>query len=138
MDRARYCLEQIEIHLQGQHVELLPAGSDSVHIEHIIPQKIEGRQAVKEFGDWPAYLGANAKAKHHKYLFKIGNLTLFAGPLNISASNNPYARKKEAYKKSAFKITKSQPTKFKDFRFAQVDKRSAEFAKLAVKIWPIP
>lgn len=138
MDRARYCLEQFELHQQGQYVELMPVGSDSVHIEHIIPQKIEGRQAKAEYGDWPTYLGANAKAKHGKYLFRMGNLTLFAGPLNIGASNNPYSRKKEAYKRSAFKITKSLPTKYADFRFAQVDKRSAEMAKLAVKIWPMP
>jgi hypothetical protein len=138
MDRARYCLEQFELHLQGRYVELVPAGSDSVHIEHIIPQKIEGRQVKAEIGDWPSYLGTNAKTKHRKYLFRIGNLTLFAGELNISASNNPYGKKKPAYKQSAFKITKLLPTKYPSFRFAQVDKRSAELAKLAVKVWPSP
>jgi len=138
MDRARYCLEQFELHQQGRYVELVPVGSDSVHIEHIIPQKIQGRWAKNEFGDWPTYLGPNANAKHGKYLWRIGNLTLFAGPLNIGASNNPYARKAAAYKQSAFKITKSLPVKYSTFRFAQVDKRSAELAKLAVKIWPLP
>jgi hypothetical protein len=138
MDRARYCLEQIELHQQGAYVELVPIGSDSVHIEHIIPQKIDGRQPKKEFGDWPTYLGANSKSKHGKYLWRIGNLTLFSGELNIEASNNPYGNKKTAYKKSAFKITQSLPKKFTEFRFAQVEKRSADLAKLALKIWPVP
>jgi hypothetical protein len=138
MDRARYCLEQIELYQQGRYVELVPVGSDAVHIEHIIPQKIEGKRAKIEFGDWPTYLGANAKARHGKYLWRIGNLTLFAGPLNCSASNNPYVRKTTAYKQSAFKITKSLPAKYPAFRYAQVDIRSAELAKLAVKVWPSP
>ena len=137
MDRARYCLEQFELHHQGKYLELHPAGSDSVHIEHIIPQKITSKNAKAEFGDWPSYLGANAATRHRKYLPRIGNLTLFAGVLNIGASNNPYARKKQAYKESAFKLTGHLPTRYADFRFAQVDKRSDEFAKLATTLWPI-
>lgn len=138
IDRARYCLEQIEIHQQGDHLELIPVGPDMVHIEHIIPRKIKTKRAKEEFGDWPAYLGANSEAKHPQFVSRIGNLTLFSGTLNIGASNNPYKRKKVAYVNSAIKITKSLPIDYRAFKFRQVMKRSAKFAELAVKLWPAP
>jgi hypothetical protein len=138
IDRARYCLEQFELNRQGQHPELLVAGPDTVHVEHIIPIKIKTKKAKDEFGDWPTYLGAGAETKHPHLVSKLGNLTLFAGPLNIGASNNPYERKKAAYLCSAIKLTNTLPSEFPEFRFDQVEKRSTEFAKLALKLWPIP
>ena len=54
---------------------------------------------------------------HPDYVSRIGNLTLFAGPLNIGASNNPYDRKKTAYKNSAIKLTNSLPAEYPEFRF---------------------
>lgn len=38
IDRARYCLEQLELSKHGKHAELQVLGSDDVHVEHIIPQ----------------------------------------------------------------------------------------------------
>jgi hypothetical protein len=138
IERARYCLEQIELHQHGKYPELFVGGPDVVHVEHIIPQKIKTRKAKDLFGDWPTYLGSKSDLLHPKYVGRIGNLTLFAGPLNIGASNNPYARKKAAYSDSAIKMTQSLPRKFPEFRFKQVDKRAEEFASLAVKLWPMP
>ena len=109
-----------------------------MHVEHIIPQKIKAKKAKEEFGDWPAYLGPKSELLHPKYVGRIGNMTLFAGPLNIGASNNPYERKKAAYSDSAIKMTQSLPNEFPEFRFEQVDERSREFAALAVKLWPMP
>lgn len=94
IDRARYCLEQFEMKKHGNFSEIKIEGPENVHVEHIIPQKITTRNAKQQFGDWTTYLGTNADAKHSKYVGRIGNLTLFAGPLNIGASNNPYERKK--------------------------------------------
>jgi hypothetical protein len=138
IERARYCLEQFELNRQGEHQELLVGGPDTVHVEHIVPLKIKTKRAKEEFGDWPSYLGAGAEAKHPHFVSRIGNLTLFAGALNISASNNPYERKKPAYLSSAIKLTNTLPTEFPEFRFEQVEKRSANFANLALKLWPIP
>jgi uncharacterized protein with ParB-like and HNH nuclease domain len=42
------------------------------------------------------YLGSNSESQHPKFVDRIGNLTLFAGALNIGASNNPFVRKKAA------------------------------------------
>jgi hypothetical protein len=138
IERARYCMEQFELDRQGKHLELIVGGADIVHVEHIIPHKIKTKKAKDEFGDWPAYLGQGSETKHPHFVSRIGNLTLFAGALNIGASNNPYERKKAAYLNSAIKLTNSLPNELPDFRFEQVEKRSADFAELAVKLWPVP
>ena len=138
IERARYCLEQFELNEYGRYSELLVAGPDSVHVEHIIPIKIKTRKAKDEFGNWLEYLGEGAETKHPHFVSRIGNLTLFAGPLNIGASNNPYHRKKTAYLVSSLSLTKALPTKFPEFRFGQVEQRSADFADLAVTLWPVP
>jgi hypothetical protein len=92
IDRARYCLEQFEMVMHGTHQELLIGGTDLVHVEHIIPRKIKSKKAIEQQGDWPKYLGENATELHPRYVDRIGNLTLFAGVLNIKASNNPYEK----------------------------------------------
>lgn len=138
IERARYCLEQFEYQRQGRHLELIVGGPDSVHVEHIIPQKIKTKNVKKVFGDWAEYLGTKSEALHPDNVSRIGNLTLFAGPLNIGASNNPYERKKTAYKDSAIKLTNSLVEEYPEFKFEQVDDRSAKLSDLAVKLWPAP
>jgi hypothetical protein len=137
LDRARYCLERIEIQRHGNHSELLVSGPEDVHVEHIIPQKIKTKKARDEFGDWVAYLGENSEELHQKYVSMIGNLTLFAGQLNIVASNNPFASKKKEYKKSGIEITR-EPCELTAFKFKQVTTRSRELANIAVDLWPKP
>ncbi|MDF9833632.1 uncharacterized protein with ParB-like and HNH nuclease domain [Ereboglobus sp. PH5-5] len=138
IERARYCLTQFETLLQGDHLELLVGGPDIVHVEHIIPQKIRTKKSKDEFGDWVEYLGESALMEHEKYVSRIGNMTLFSGELNMIVSNNPYERKKTAYRRSSIKITNALPDDYSDFRFIDVEKRSRHFSELAVKIWPIP
>jgi hypothetical protein len=137
MDRARYILEQLELKRQGDYDELRVLGAEDVHVEHIVPQKIKTKKAKHEFGDWVEYLGERAELRHPQYVNRIGNLTLFAGPLNIGASNNPFARKKEAYEKSSILLTK-ELCGMSRFRFKNIDERSRSFADEAVMIWPIP
>lgn len=137
IDRARYCLEQIEAAKHGEHEELIVLGSDSVHVEHIIPQKIKTKKAKEEFGDWVTYLGVKAETLHPKYLARIGNLTIFSGTLNIGASNNPFGMKRQAYKESAIKLTQ-ELAKLSHFKFKNVDERSRTLAATAVELWPRP
>lgn len=137
INRARYCLEQIEMYLHGDYPELIPSGPDDVHVEHIVPQRIRGRRQVRQLGDWPTYLGNRAEDRHPRFVGRIGNLTLFAGELNTSASNNPYGRKKKAYKCSAFRLTKSLPTDYPRFRFPQIEARSKKLSDIAVELWPV-
>jgi Protein of unknown function (DUF1524) len=134
---ARDIALRIETTKHGDHDELLVLGADDVHVEHIMPQKIRTKKAKDEFGDWVAYLGKNAEDSHPKYVDRIGNLTLFAGSLNIGASNNPFGRKKRAYKESAILMTQELASK-SNFKFKDIDKRSHNLADIAVKHWPIP
>jgi hypothetical protein len=135
IDRARYCLEQIEVAKHGDENELQVLGAADVHVEHIMPQKIKTKKAKEEFGDWVSYLGKNAEELHPEYVSRIGNLTLFAGALNIGASNNPFARKKKAYKRSAILLTK-ELTNQREFTFKTIDQRSKVLAAAAVARWP--
>ena len=137
LDRARYCLEKIEASEQGSHEELVVLGGDSVHVEHVMPQKIRTKRARDQFGDWVVYLGDGAETLHQKYVSKIGNLTLFAGALNIAASNNPFDSKKREYQKSSIALTKHL-TSMIEFKFPQIENRSVELAARAVELWPIP
>lgn len=138
IDRARYCLEQFEHQRQGRHLELLVGATDTVQVEHIIPQKIKTKSAKRDFGDWTAYLGPKSESLHLEYVSRIGNLTLFAGALNKGVSNNPYQRKKEAYRESAIKLTSMLVEEYPEFRFEQVDDRSRKLATIAVSLWPMP
>lgn len=137
IDRARYCLEQFEMSKHGEHPELQVLGAEDVHVEHIIPQKIKTKKAKEEFGDWIEYLGDKAELHHQRYLSRIGNLTIFAGALNIGASNNPFHKKRQAYKESSIKLTQ-ELFKKSQFKFKDVEQRSKELAEIAVKLWPIP
>jgi hypothetical protein len=138
IERARYCLERIEENSHSHHDEIAVRGSDEVHVEHIIPQKINSKKKTKEpFEDWVSYLGEKAELAHPKQVSRIGNLTLFSGELNIVASNNPFLSKKQAYKKSGILLTQ-ELLKFPSFKFKQVEQRSRDLAKVAVGIWPAP
>ena len=137
LERARYCLERIEISKHGHHEELQVLGPDTVHVEHIIPQKIKTRRAREEYGDWIEYLGPRAEELHPDYVSRIGNLTIFSGTLNIGASNNPFKRKKSAYRESAIQLTR-ELLKMSRFKFKQVEERSEELADIALKLWTQP
>jgi hypothetical protein len=137
IDRARYCLEQIELTKHGDYSELDILGAESVHVEHIIPQKIKTAASRNQFGDWVSYLGEKSEILHPKLVGRIGNLTLFSGELNIEASNNPFLNKRKIYKNSAIQITKELST-LPSFKFRQVEERSKGLADIAVARWPSP
>jgi hypothetical protein len=137
IDRARYCLEQIELSKHGGYAELQVLGAADVHVEHIMPQKIKTKRAKEELGDWVEYLGEKAESLHPKYVSRIGNLTLFAGALNIGASNNPFLKKRHAYKESGIKLTQELISKTQ-FKFKDIDQRSKNLAEIAVGLWSMP
>lgn len=136
IDRAKYILETIEYYKRGNTNELLVSSNDEVHLEHIIPQTINTKKAKEEFGDWVSYLGEKSLIKHKKYVNYIGNMTLLGEALNIQAYNNPFAKKKNSYRNSSFRITQ-ELSDFTDFKFSHVDKRGQVLTELALKIWKI-
>jgi hypothetical protein len=136
-ERARYVLEQIEYRETGDTGEYTLNAPDELHLEHVIPQTIDTKKSVREFGDWETYLGAGSKAKHRQYINRIGNLTLLAEALNIRASNNPFKAKRREYKKSSIRITTGLASEYTQFRFKAVEKRSTKLAELAPGIWKL-
>jgi len=136
-ERAKYILEQFEYDLISDQGEYTLNDGKEVHLEHIIPQTIITKKALKEYGDWVTYLGKDALQKHKRYVDRIGNYTLLGQKLNIKASNNPFRAKKKEYKKSNIQLTKQIVDEFSRFRFKQVEERSSAFAKKAVKLWGV-
>ena len=135
--RAKYILREIEYFNTGNTGELTVNSGDEVHLEHIIPQKISPKNWKKKYGDWETYLGEEAVSQHRKYVNKIGNMTLLAGELNISASNNPFEMKRPCYQKSNISMTKILGNVYSNFRFEQLQIRGRELAEIALNIWKI-
>jgi len=134
-ERAKYILEQFEYSFIEDQGEYVINSGNEVHLEHIIPQTIDTKKARKEYGDWVSYLGSDATKKHHRYVDRIGNYTLLGQKLNIKASNNPFRSKKKEYRKSNIRLTQNIVAGYPRFKFKQVEERSRELAKIAVKIW---
>lgn len=136
-DRAKYVLEQFEYYIIGDQGEYILNSGNEVHLEHIIPQTINTKKSIKEYGDWVSYLGNDELVKHGQYINRIGNYTLLGQKLNIKASNNPFQAKKKEYKKSNIRLSRDVAANYSRFKYKEVEKRSADFAKLAVKIWSL-
>jgi uncharacterized protein with ParB-like and HNH nuclease domain len=137
INRAKYILEILEYNLIEDKGEFIIQSGNAVHLEHIIPQTIDTKKSKKEFGDWVKYLGDNSIDLHKQYVNKIGNFTLLAGDLNITASNNPFKDKLKEYSKSNIQMTKDIYVNYKnkEFNFNEVVRRSRTFSQKAVKIW---
>ena len=134
IDRAKYVLESIEYFKRGNTDELLVSSGSEVDLEHIIPQTINTRRSKEEYGDWETYLGENSLIKHKKMVNLIGNMTLLGESLNIQAYNNPFAKKKNSYRKSSFLITKELSYQ-NDFKFSNVIKRGENLTRISISIW---
>jgi len=132
--RAKYVLSEIEYFMRGNTGEFTLNSGNEVHLEHIIPEKIKPSNWKRKYGDWESYLGENAVFRHKKLVNKIGNMTLLAGQLNISASNNPFIAKKECYNQSDITLTQ-QLVEYSDFKFEHLEARGAKLTETAMKIW---
>ncbi len=97
--------------------------SNRVHVEHILPKKIND--------EW---INFNAE-DHETYLWRIGNLTLLGQEYNNRAKNKGFDKKKEIYKKSEIKMTRDLVT-IDDWTTLTIIKRQEDFAEIALKIWP--
>lgn len=78
-DTIRYIFRKIHSYLD-KNLEVNLNNSE-VHIEHIMPENAN---------QWDI-----ASDTHDTYLWRLGNLTLLSGAINISISNKPFAEKKD-------------------------------------------
>ena len=101
--------------------ELILNTAKKVHVEQIYPQKpLEGQK-------WP---------NHDSMINRLGNLSLFDGPMNSSMKNAQFKDKLPFYDKSEIVITKSL-TALSDWNADSIANRQIEFSKLAPSIWSI-
>lgn len=89
----------------------------------------------QNFALWQEHLNEIGDADYFEYINKIGNLTLTK--LNSELSNAPFEAKKAIYKDSGYKMTR-EIAEYKDWSSAEIKKRSADMAEIALKLWPLP
>jgi len=97
---------------------------EQITVEHIVP-KVPA-------DNWKQVRGSD----HKRLLNTVGNLALLGPNDNPAAGNKSWRRKREIYKKSGITITNSLAKKTK-WGKNEVEARTAEFAKLALKIWAV-
>ena len=97
--------------------------SNRVHVEHILPKKINE--------DWINFNDED----HETYLWRLGNLTLLGQEYNNRAKNKGFYKKKQIYKKSEIKMTRDLVS-IDDWTTFTIVKRQEDFAEIALKIWP--
>ena len=97
--------------------------SNRVHVEHILPKKIND--------EWINFNDED----HETYLWRLGNLTLLGQEYNNRAKNKGFDKKKEIYKKSEIKMTRDLVS-IDDWTILTIVKRQEDFAEIALKIWP--
>lgn len=130
--RLRMVLEALELHLRGSGLSeetLLPKGTLS--IEHILPQ---GWQA-----NWPlADSTPQAKEVREALVHTIGNLTLVAGGLNSTLSNDPWSKKSKTLQKYTVLLLNGELISSETWGDEEIRARSNRLFAYARKIWARP
>lgn len=117
---ARYLLRTLES-LLSKTGELVVAGADRVHVEHIYPQ------TPREEERW---------ADHDMFVNRIGNLTLLGRRLNEQIKNAGFSTKKaQAYQETRIMMTEAL-LEFDSWSPEMVQVRQAKLCALAQDAWP--
>ena len=117
-EAIRYILRKIHKYNDSAHE--LNIDNTEVHIEHIMPEDNTQWQVPEEV--------------HETYLWRLGNLALLSGPVNISISNKPYDIKKTRYTDSKIEPNKELAT-HAAWTSVEIEARQKQFAGYALKIW---
>lgn len=116
--KVRYILSKIHRHLDiGMELNM---DTSEIHIEHIMPIKPTQWNVTDEI--------------HETYLWRLGNLMLLSGKFNQDASNQPFAIKKEEYKKSKIEPNKDV-CEYAEWKPEQIEDRQKKLAEYAIEIW---
>jgi uncharacterized protein with ParB-like and HNH nuclease domain len=110
-------------------------------VEHIMPQNPDLSE------DWKKELGNNWKIIQDRYLHTIGNLTLLPKEFQPKYSDRPFLEKRDmkdketgneiGYARSKLRLNKGLGD-IEHWNEAEIEKRAAKLAKLAVEVWPYP
>jgi hypothetical protein len=98
----------------------------------IMPRELVRKRSKNIESTWQKELGSRA-SEHLLFVNRIGNLTLLGSELNIGASNNPFAEKKQRYGKSNILLTQEICGYIK-WTFEEIEQRSKYLAGIAKQI----
>ncbi len=119
-EKLRYIFRKIHKHLDN--INEINFDNTEVHIEHIMPD------SWQEY--WP-----ECADYHDDYLWKIGNLCLLSGPLNIEVSNREFSFKKE----NAYRLSNIRPNSelcnYEQWGVEEIENRQARLLHLVEEIW---
>ena len=124
---ARHILTEINNNLNGQQNNIRE-NSHEFDLEHILPKKFKDhwQKNAEDFPGGP-----------HKYIHRLGNMTLIAPELNRKLGNADFKVKKDVYKTNCLDITKrilEEPHWSAD----AINRRQNWLANEAAKIWRFP
>lgn len=119
---VRYILFKIEKQQSGQDFDF---ESSSYNLEHILPENPSE--------DW-SYIDDQT---FERSLYRIGNITPIEIGINRDIGNVAYSQKTEAYKNSAFQITKNIPIHYSEWDENKIIARQKQMANIACGIWKI-
>jgi Protein of unknown function DUF262/Protein of unknown function (DUF1524) len=148
--RTRYLLAKLTQFVDMAYKGLKTPGSlreyTVLEIEHILPQTPDATLRA-------AFASANPDANYDEYKNKLGNLTLLEKPINIVASNDFFASKKNEYRKCKYYLTSSiaelatvgknssitrineKLQQFDDWSAPSIDRRQELLIGLAREVW---
>ena len=119
-ERIRYIFRKI--HKLLSPADEININNSEVHIEHIMPE---------DKGQWPEI----SDEDHEEYLWRLGNLCLLSGPINIAISNKPFSEKKA----EAYAISKIEPNKdlmkYSVWNKDSIIQRQKDLYLYAAQIW---
>ena len=116
--RAMHILLEIEHRMSGIRPD---SASPDVTVEHILPQEPgEGWDAFDRDID--------------RFIWRLGNLTLLDASSNRDCGNLPFAKKRDVYRESEFKMTQKLAD-MNEWTPKALDDRQRKFAEIAKSIW---
>ena len=119
---TRYMLLRLEAQRSGRTLDY---ETDPATIEHVLPENpLEAWNQSIPVDRWDAFI------------YRLGNLTPLEAAINRNLGNAEYHHKAAEYAKSGYDLTRTIPLASpEEWTIFQIERRQAEFAELAVRIW---
>lgn len=124
---ARHILTEINNNLKGNGSSIRE-NSKELDLEHILPKKFK-EHWLEDRDNFPG--------GPHKYVHRLGNMTLISPEMNHRLGNAPFEIKKDVYQSNCLKVTErvlDEPIWTAD----AINRRQNWLASEAVKIWRYP
>lgn len=125
---ARYILTQINNNLTTTDGKLYDPTSLDIDLEHILPKK---------YKDHWQNNASHFPGGAHKYVHRLGNMTLISPELNRRLGNADFATKKHVYEQNCLEVT-NRILNETNWTADAINRRQNWLASEAVKIWRFP